>query len=390
VAWQRLGLTAFFHFGMNTFTGDEVGDGNASPDTFNPGALDTAQWVSTMKAAGFKQGILVAKHHDGFCLWPTKCSDYSVAKSAWRDGKGDVVKDFTDAAHKADFRVGLYLSPLDNHAADSSGAADYGDKFRCWVDELLTSYGRVDEIWFDGNGAPASVGRDLYEHIKTLQPHIVIFTGPEIAAPGADIRWVGNEGGNAPAGETSVQEMGNDTIWFPSESDTSIRPGWFYHPEDDGAVKSLAQLTDIFFNSVGRNSVLLLNVPPNRAAGKDATGDSTFHEDYGAARAVDGNPDTFWAAGHGTTTGRLEVDLGAATSVRIVDLSEPIALGERSKKYHVEVQAPGTTTWTTIASGTVIGQRNLLRVNPPRMAQKIAVVIEDARGVPAIAELGVY
>jgi alpha-L-fucosidase len=170
-------------------------------------------------------------------------------------------------------------------------------------------------------------------------------------------------------------------------------------------------------DSVGRNSVLLLNVPPNkdgllppqdvarlgqfgasirnlfttnRAAGKDATGDSTFHDDYGAARAVDGKLDTFWAAGDGTTSGRLEVDLGGATSVRIVDLAEPIALGERSKQYHVEVQAPGSTTWTTISTGTIIGQRNLIRVNPARMAQKIGVVIEDARGVPAIAELGVY
>src|SRR6185369_14768987 len=149
--------------------------------------------------AGFKQGILVAKHHDGFCVWPTKCSDYSVAKSSWMDGKGDVVKAFTDAAHAANFRVGLYLSPLDNHPADPSGAADYGDKFRCWVDELLTNYGKVDEIWFDGNGAPASVGRDLYEHIKKLQSKILIFAGPEVAAPGVDIRWVGNEGGTAPA-----------------------------------------------------------------------------------------------------------------------------------------------------------------------------------------------
>jgi len=418
IAWHRLGLTAFFHFGMNTFTNDEVGDGNASPDTFNPSGLDTKQWVDALVGAGFKQGTLVAKHHDGFCLWQTKCSQYGVAESSWKGGKGHVVKEFTDAAHAAKFRVGLYLSPLDNHAADSSSSPDYGAKFRCWVDELLTNYGRVDEIWFDGNGAPSSVNAALYAHIKQLQPHVVIFTGPEIAAAGADLRWVGNEGGYAPQGESSVQQLGGKTIWYPSESDTSIRPGWFYHPDQDGSVKSLAQLTKVFFETVGRNSVLILNVPPDKvgvlpapdvarlgqlgaslrnlfttnvAAGKSATAESSHHDrDYGPQKALDGNLDTFWAAAAGQTSGRLEVDLGGAFTVRIVDLAEPIALGERSRKYHVEIQKPGETTWTTVGTGTAIGQRNLLRLEPAQMAEKVAVVIEEARGAPALAELGVY
>jgi alpha-L-fucosidase len=414
LAYQRLYLTAFFHFGPNTFDGDEVGDGTASPTIFNPTALDASQWVSTMKNAGFKQGILVVKHHDGFCLWPTKCSDYNVSKSPWKNGQGDVIKEFTDAAHAANFRAGLYLSPLDNHAADSSGSAGYGQKFTCMVDEILQNYGRIDEIWFDGNSAPSSVGASLYAHIKQISPHTLIFTGPEIAATGVDLRWVGNEGGNAPAGETSVQTLNGKQIWYPSESDVSIRGQWFYHAGD--TTKSLQQLTDIFFSSVGHNSTLLLNVPPNQdgvlapedvarvgqfgasihnlfttnlASGRAVTGDSVFQAtDYAASKAVDGDLDTFWAAGAGKTSGRLEVDLGSSQAIKIIDISEPIALGERSSRYHVEIQAAGATSWTTIGSGTVIGARNLIRGT--WTAQKVALVIEQGRGVPAIAEFGIY
>jgi alpha-L-fucosidase len=418
LAWQRLGLTAFFHFGMNTFTDQNVGDGTADPRLFNPTGLDPEQWVRTVQSAGFKQGILVAKHHDGFCLWQTKCSPYSVAKSPWMGGKGDVVKAFTDAAHAANFRVGLYLSPLDNHSATSSSSAGYAAIFKCEVEELLTKYGRVDEIWFDGNGAPSSINSALYAHIKQISPHTLIWTGPQLAGPGVDLRWVGNEAGRAPVGETSVQTLQGKVIWYPSEADTSIRPSWFYHANEDTRVKSLAQLTDIFFNTVGRNSVLLLNIPPNRAgvlpapdvarigqfgasitnlftnnfaATRPAKADTNFHpQDYDASKAVDEDLDSFWAAAPGTTTGRLEVDLGNPQTISIVDLAEPIALGERSRAYRVEIQAPGSTTWTTIGMGTAIGQRNLIRVNPPQMAAKVAVVIERARGVPAIAEFGVY
>jgi alpha-L-fucosidase len=416
-AWQRLGLTAFFHFGINTFSGDEIGDGTASPAIFNPVGLDASQWVSTLKAAGFRQGTLVVKHHDGFCLWPTKCTSYNVSASPWLGGKGDVVKAYTDAAHAAGFRVGLYLSPLDNHAADSSNAPGYPAKFTCMLNEILTSYGAVDELWFDGNGAPGIDWNGIYKTVRQLQPHTLI------AITGPDIRWVGSEDGMAPLGETSVQKgtasLGQPTgpVWFPSESDVSIRPGWFYHASEDGQLRSLAALTDIFFNSVGRNSVLILNIPPNTsgllaapdvarvgqlgtalrdlfttnlALGASASADSTLDPADAAARTVDGDLDTFWAAAAGRSAGRLEVDLGGSRSVKLVDLREPIALGERATRYHVEAQAAGAATWTTIASGTVIGERNLLRLTPTVTAQRIAVVIEQARGSPAIAELGIY
>jgi alpha-L-fucosidase len=416
-AWQRLGLTAFFHFGINTFSGDEIGDGTASPSIFNPVGLDASQWVSTLKAAGFRQGTLVVKHHDGFCLWPTKCTSYNVSASPWLGGKGDVVKAYTDAAHAAGFRVGLYLSPLDNHAADSSNAPDYPAKFTCMLNEILTSYGAIDELWFDGNGAPGIDWSGIYTTVRQLQPHTLI------AITGPDIRWVGSEDGMAPLGETSVQKgmasLGQPTgqVWFPSESDVSIRPGWFYHASQDGQLLGLAALTDIFFNSVGRNSVLILNVPPNTsgllaapdvarvgqlgtalhdlfttnlALGASASADSTFAPADAASRAVDGDLDTFWAAAAGRSAGRLEVDLGGSRSVKIVELREPIAFGERATRYHVEAQSTGAATWTTVASGTVIGERNLLRLTPAVTAQRIALVVEQSRGSPAIAELGVY
>jgi len=416
-AWQRLGLTAFFHFGINTFTGDEIGDGTASPSVFNPAGLDPGQWIATLQGAGFKQGTLVVKHHDGFCLWPTKCTSYSVAASPWMGGKGDVVKAYTDAAHAAGFRVGLYLSPLDNHAADSSSGAGYPAKFTCMLNEILTGYGAVDELWLDGHDAPGIDWSGMYATIRQLQPHALI------AITGPDIRWVGTEDGTAPLGETSVQagmpSLGQPSgpVWFPSESDVSIRPGWFYHPSEDTALKSLSALTDIFFNTVGRNSVLILNIPPNTsgvlaapdvarvgqlgaalkglfatnlAAGRTATADSMLAAGYEPARALDGNLDTFWAAAPGTTSGRLEIDLGATRTIAIVDVSEPIAFGERAKKYHVEVQGVGATTWTTVATGTVIGERNLIRLTAAASARKLALVIEQAAGAPAIAELGVY
>jgi alpha-L-fucosidase len=417
-ARQRLGLTALFHFGLPTFTGSRGGDGTASPTVFTPSGLDPTQWVSVLQGAGFKEGILVVKHHDGFCLWPTTCSSYSVAASPWMGGKGDVVKAYTDAAHAAGFRVGIYLSPYDTHPEDDSTAPGYAAKFQCMLNELLTNYGVVDELWFDGNSAPNFDWGSVAASAKQLQPHLLV------AITGPDIRWVGNEDGIAPLGETSVQ-TGNPSLgqpsgltWYPSESDVSIRPGWFYYASEDNQLKSLSTLVDLYFQSVGRNSLLVLNVPPNQtgvlagtdvtrlgqlgttlsnlfatnlAAGKAVTADSVWQaQNYAGARAVDGNLDTFWAAAAGKTSGRLEIDLGTLQSIQIVDVSEPIALGERSSKYHVEIQASGATTWTTVASGTVIGARNLIRLSPAVSARKIALVLEQARGVPAIAEFGVY
>ena len=418
-AYQRLERIAFFHFGPNTYVDSEFGDGNADPSVFNPTELDARQWMAVLKSAGFKLGMLTAKHHDGFCLWPTKCGEYNVAKSPWKNGQGDVIKEFTDAARAAGIKVGLYLSPLSNHAADSSGAPGYFDKLKCMLTEVLSNYGEVSEVWFDGNLAPRGDWNEVVALVRRLQPRVVIQMGPEIAVMNADIRWVGNEAGIAPPGTASVQTRNGTPVWYPAECDVSIRPGWFHHDSQDSQVKSVNQLLDIYFKSVGRNCPLLLNIPPdqrgliaapdvarmmefgnalasifrtNQARGQAATADSVFADapDFAAARAVDDNLGSYWAAAGGKTAGRLEIDLGASKSFTVVSIQEPIQLGERSTKYHVEIQAEGADTWTTIGSGTVIGTRNLLRLGSPQAARKLALVIEQARAVPAIAELAVY
>jgi alpha-L-fucosidase len=414
LAWQRQELSAFFHFGINTFTNQEVGDGTSSPTLFNPTALDATQWMSTIKNAGFREAILVAKHHDGFCLWPTKYTSYSVKSSPWKGGNGDVIKEATDAAHAANLKVGIYLSPWDRHEP-SYGTPAYNTYFENLLTELLTNYGPIEEVWFDGanNGQGPQQVYDwagYYAVVRKLQPHALI------AITGPDIRWSGTETGIAPPGETSVQTVNGSLAWYPAESDVSIRPGWFYHATEDTQLKTLVELLDIFSGSVGRNSVSLLNVPPNTqgilapgdvarvgelgsalssmlgvdlAAGRAATADSVWQNagNFGAANAVDGQMTTYWAAASGKTSGRLEVDLGSPQAFNLVSVREPIELGERSTQFHIEAQESGV--WSTIGVGTVIGERSLVNLSATT-AQKIALVIDQARALPAISEFGVY
>ena len=418
LAWQTQELSAFTHFGLDTFANQEQGDGSASPTLFNPSALDVTQWMATLRDAGFRQAMLTAKHHDGFCLWQTQCTDYSVAASPWLDGAGDVVKQFVDAAHQANIRVGLALSPLDRHEA-TYGTPAYNAVFQCQLSELLSNYGTVDEIWF-WNDNPTPIEFDwnaalLLAH--RLQPHALIDIANVVAAPGADVR---SAGGALPIPDTSVEtSIGATTktpIWYPAEAVSSIRPGWFWHAAEDTKLKTLSQLLDTYYDSVGRNSTLRLNVPPNTqgllaapdvaalgaygaairaiyqsnvAAGQPASADSVFEDspERAAAMAVDGKLDTFWAAGEGAKSARLEVDLGGDRTFNVVSIQEPIALGERTTEHHIEAKSNGV--WTTIASGSAIGERRLHRVGDVT-ASSIALVITQARGIPAIAELGVY
>jgi len=339
-----------------------------------------------------------------------------VKKSPWKNGEGDVVREFTDACRAAKMKIGLYLSPWDRNAR-CYGTDEYNTYFKNQLTELLTNYGTIDEVWFDGACGEGPNGKKqtydwngYYEVIRKLQPNAVI------AISGPDVRWVGNESGVARSGESSVQKRGDQAVWYPAECDVSIRPGWFYHKGEDTKVKSLEHLIDLYFKSVGRNSVLLVNVPPDRrglladpdvkrlgefkaaidamvktnlAAGKTATADAVrgTAAAFAAANAVDGKLETYWAAGDGATSGRLEIDLGAPVEFNLINVQEPIELGERSKRYRIEAEQDGK--WLTLARGSVIGQRNLVGV-PRTTAQKVALVIELARGVPAIAEFGVY
>ncbi|MGX7031053.1 alpha-L-fucosidase [Vagococcus zengguangii] len=312
LGWQVMGFYGFIHFGLNTYTNQEWGDGTASPSLFLPEQLDCVAWVQTMKAAGMKGAILTCKHHDGFCLWPSKFTDYSVASSPWKNGQGDVVRKFAEACHQENFKFGIYLSPWDRAEASYGTGEAYNDYFANQLTELLTNYGDVFEVWFDGaNGESEGKVQPYdweryYQIIRKLQPEAVI------AVCGPDVRWVGNEAGTARENEWSVvpielrdaekiaersqkvddgkfakqiastdEDLGSrkvlanyhgELIWYPAEVNTSIRPGWFYHEAEDELVKPATTLFEIYRKSVGGNCTFLLNIPPN-PSGQIATRD---------------------------------------------------------------------------------------------------------------------
>ena len=422
LAWQELELTAFIHFGINTFTGSEWGSGEESPELFNPTALDCEQWVLALKRGGFKMVILTAKHHDGFCLWPTKTTDHSVVHSPWRDGKGDVVRELSDACRKHKMKFGFYLSPWDRNAKSYGDSPAYNALFIAQLTELLTNYGKVDEVWFDGACGEGPNGkRQVYDWesilatVHQLQPDAVT------AIMGDDIRWVGNEGGRGRETEWSatpytpkslasgpeanaklgLEEMSADLgsrdlvaraesiHWYPSEVDVSIRPGWFYHAEEDVAVRPLVNLVDIYFSSVGRNSVLLLNIPPDRrgliheidkeliAALNDYV-EATFAKSYvqGCVRP--------WDATEGESH---EWKVKSSEVVNTILLQEDIRRGQRVERFTVEAFYDGE--WHHIAEGTTIGYKRLLRFDGVRM-ERLRVTINNCRATAHIANVGLY
>ena len=373
LAWQRMELTMFCHFGVNTFTNREWGDGTEDEKIFNPTALDCRQWARSAKAGGFKLMILTAKHHDGFCLWPSKFTDHSVRKSPWKNGQGDVVKEFVTACRAENLKVGLYLSPWDRHEK-SYGTDAYNDYFCNQLTELLSNYGPIDEVWFDGACGEGPNGKKqvydwkrIYPLIRKLQPQALI------AIMGPDIRWVGNESGVAREGESSVITRDGQPAWHPAECDVSIRPGWFYHADQDAKVKGLDQLADIYFKSVGRNSVLLLNVPPDQR-GLFADADVKRLEEFGAAvRGFQGNA---VASGLGTQV----VEFGGVKSFNLANLQEDISKGEQVKSYRLEVRNGGQ--WDVAATGRVLGQRNLHRL--PEIQGDAARLVVESSGNPTV------
>ena len=379
LAWQKMELTMFCHFGVNTFTDREWGEGKESETIFNPSDLDCKQWVRSAKTGGFKLMILTAKHHDGFCLWPSAQTEHCVKNSPWKGGKGDVVREFVDASRAENMKVGLYLSPWDRHEK-AYGTDAYNDYFCKQLTELLSNYGHVDEVWFDGACGEGPNGKKqvydwkrYFATIRKLQPQALI------AISGPDIRWVGNESGFAREGESSVCTRDGQPVWYPAECDVSIRPGWFYHAAEDGKVKSLEHLMDIYFKSVGRNSELLLNVPPDRR-GQFAMADVKRLEEFGAEiRKLYANP-----VAQGTTAGSSPtvLEFGGAKIVTLVNLQEDIAQGERVKTYHIDVRSGGV--WSLVARGTVIGQRNLLRIAEVT-GDAARLVIDKCEGEPHVS-----
>ena len=420
--WQRMELTAFLHFGVNTFTGREWGDGTEDPAIFNPTSLDCEQWVRTLKESGFKMAIITAKHHDGFCLWPTKTTRHSVASSSWKGGKGDVVRELRDACKKYGIKFGVYLSPWDRNASCYGDSPAYNQFFIEQLTELLTNYGEVHEVWFDGaNGEGPNGKKQIYDWdailrtIRRLQPKAVT------AIMGDDVRWVGNEKGIGRETEWSAtaltpgiyprsgeqnKELGifgkakdlggrdivaraTELFWYPSEVDVSIRPGWFYHADQDKQVKSLNHLTDIYFKSVGYNSVLLLNIPPDlrglinendvqRLKEFSSYLKKTFARNY----VLKGNE-----AWHGTSGTVRQYDIQKEALVNAFMIQEDISKGQRVESFLVEAYKDGS--WIHMAEGTTVGYKRLVRFSDTR-PERIRVTIRSARGVANVAAVGLF
>jgi len=413
--WQRDELALFLHFGVNTFTDREWGDGREDPAIFAPSRLDARQWARAAKAAGARAMILTAKHHDGFCLWPTKTTTHSVTSSPFRDGRGDVVRAFTDACRAEGLRAGVYLSPWDRHEPSYGDSPRYNDLYADQLTELLTDYGPISEVWFDGANGEGPNGRKqqydwdrVWTLVRRLQPDAVIFSDA-----GPDVRWIGNERGVA--GETNWSTVDpavvpypgasgaavsamlqhgdpKGTVWRPGETDVSIRPGWFHHPAEDARVKSADDLVSLYLTSVGRNSKLLLNVPPTREgllhetdvaalSGMRARLDGLFARDASANRRAE-----FHVTGERTAT--IEIDLGRDETIAVADLREDVARGQIVARYTLDGQR-ADADWRTLSSGTTIGYRKIDRFAPVAI-RRVRLRIDEALAPPIAVAIGLF
>lgn len=442
LAWHQLEYYMFVHFTVNTFTDKEWGYGDENESVFNPSELDCRQWAKTASDAGMKGIIITAKHHDGFCLWPSVYTTHSVKNSSWKNGKGDVLRDLRQACDEYGLKLGVYLSPWDRNSA-VYGTPEYLTYYRNQLRELLTEYGDIFEVWFDGaNGGDGYYGgaretrridnKTYYEWpvthsiVRELQPSAIMFSDA-----GPDIRWVGNESGMGsltnwcllnrdemyPGGDfASILGEGHEdgTYWVPAEVDVSIRPGWFYHKSQDSLVRSPENLLELYYSSVGRNSNLLLNVPPDRrgllhendvesllafrrlleeefkydlALGKEASSSHDRGKSYRAVNAIDGIPDTYWSTPDNVTTASITIDLGAETEVNRILIQEYIKLGQRIKSFSVEAYIQNE--WKHILDGTTVGYK-VIRKFPLVKASLIRVTFNDSKACPVISNIQIF
>jgi alpha-L-fucosidase len=444
LAWHELEFYGFIHFSINTFTDKEWGYGDESPALFNPSGLDARQWARTARDAGMKGLILTAKHHDGFALWPSRFTNHSVKSSPWKNGAGDVVGDLARACREYGLKFGVYLSPWDRNHPDY-GTPAYLGYYRNQLRELLTGYGPTFEVWFDGaNGGDGYYGgarerrkidgATYYDWpatwalVRTLQPDAVMFSDA-----GPDVRWVGNERGYAfetswnpidltglypghPTYTRVAAGSADGTSWVPPEVDVSIRPGWFYHPAEDDKVKTIEKLTQIYEESVGRGTNLLLNIPPDRrglipdvdvARLRDFSRHiaQTYKTDlarratvrssqvrggsdrFGPSRVNDGDPATYWSTDDTVTSASVDLEWPQSVNTDRVVLQEAIALGQRVQAWRVLASVDGE--WKPIATGTTIGRKRIVRF-PPISTSRLRIEITNARACPTLSTIGVF
>ena len=447
LAWHETGYYAFICLSTATYRDVEWGYGDADPDEFQPTKFNPRQWAEVVKAAGMKGMVITAKHHDGFCLWPSKLTDYSVASSSWRNGKGDIVGELAREAKRAGLKLGVYLSPWDRHDM-RYGSKEYVDYFRGQLRELLTWYGPIFEVWQDGaNGGDGYYNglrekrtvdaRTYYDWattdslIRRLQPMACIF-----GDGGPDTRWCGNEVGMA--GEPNWATLDKDnyapgiadinglqhgdkggTHWIPSEVDVSIRPGWFYHESEDDKVKTVEQLMNIYYCSIGRGANLILNAPPtkeglihpidsarlvefgqalkrefsnplrrNMIKRIEATNVRGGSKRYGAAKVLDGKQKTYWATDEGVGKASVTISLKEALRLHCIRLREPIQLGQRIEKFSIEALTTDGQ-WQTIENGTTIGPQRLVKL-PKMEATALRVTVESSMACPLLSEIQLF
>jgi alpha-L-fucosidase len=442
LAWHEMEYYMFVHFTVNTFTDKEWGYGDEDESVFNPSELDCRQWAKTAKDVGMKGIIITAKHHDGFCLWPSKFTEHSVKNSIWKDGKGDVLRELRQACDEYGLKFGVYLSPWDRNSS-VYGTDEYLVYYRNQLRELLTEYGDVFEVWFDGaNGGDGYYGgaretrkidnktyydwANTHKIVRELQPMAVMFSDA-----GPDIRWVGNErgmgsltnwcllkkdelypGGNFARILGEGHEDGN--YWVPAEVDVSIRRGWFYHQTQDSLVRSPENLMELYYSSVGRNSNLLLNIPPDRrgllhendvnslmgfkelldkefetdlARDKKVTVSESRGREYKGSMVNDGDPETYWATPDSETSGEIIIDFGSDTEVNRIKLQEYIKLGQRVQEFSVFNFNNGE--WQFLIDGTTIGHK-VIRKFPVVKTNKIKVTIIKSKACPVISNIELY
>lgn len=442
LSWHEMEYYMFVHFTVNTFTDKEWGYGDEPESVFNPTELNCRQWAKTARDAGMKGIIITAKHHDGFCLWPSVFTEHSVKNSPWRDGKGDVVMELRKACDEYGLKMGVYLSPWDRNSA-VYGTPDYLVYYRNQLKELLTKYGDIFEVWFDGaNGGDGYYGGaretrridnktyydwpNTHKIVRELQPGAVMFSDA-----GPDVRWVGNESGMGsitnwcllnkdemyPGGDfAAILGEGHDdgNYWVPAEVDVSIRRGWFYHQSQDSLVRSPENLMELYYSSVGRNSNLLLNIPPNRrgllhendvnslmafrelrekefanelAQGKKASSDVSRGKGYRASNVNDGNPETYWATPDDASTGSITIDLGEETEVNRIIVQEYIKLGQRVQEFKAEALVDGN--WKPLIDGTTIGHK-IIRKFTVVKTSKIRFTISKSKACPLVSNIELF
>ncbi len=420
---------AFFHFGVNTFSNAEWGDGSELESSFNPTETDVRQWVRSVKEAGFTLAIITAKHHDGFCLWPSKYTEHSVKNSPYKNGKGDIIREFSDACREFEIRCGIYLSPWDRHSK-YWGTEEYSTEYNNQLTELMTDYGRIDEVWWDGAGStetPYNWG--LWANtIRTLQPNAVIF-GSLGATPYAECRWVGNESGFAgdphfatidaaslEAEDTKMLNSGKfgGDRFITAEVDVSIRPGWFYHADQDEYVKSPKQLADLWFRSVGRSALMLLNFPPDRrgllcdadiknaieankiisetfaenlALGAAVTADSLRDSVCAPEFVLQDDYDSFYAASDSNITPMIEFTMPTPVTFDTFKIGEKVEFGVRVKGFRVEAFVGGE--WKILADKKSMGHLWSEHFDAVT-TDRVRVVIYDTACAPIIREFGLY